>query len=298
MQASALPLIRPSGPPSPRKDGGEGTTSRGVTLKEDLAKLLPLVYADRMDQISFDDARGPEGVVVYAIGDVHGRLDLLEKMHERIFSDLRETAAAGSSKDWRIVHLGDYVDRGPDSAGVLERLSKLVAADGRIVALAGNHDTGFLDFLKKPDPEGLFARYGGIETAASYGVTLDLYDPVAFRLKHMTLDAEVPRSHKDFLAALPYSVAFGDFFYCHAGIRPGVSLDAQDPQDLIWIRGDFHRHEELFPKVIVHGHTPVREAMIHPNRVNIDTGAFASGKLTALVVDGVEKRLLTVELEA
>ena len=245
-----------------------------------------------MDRIGFTDARGPDGIVVYAIGDVHGRLDLLSAMHGRIAEEISRRGA-----DWRIVHLGDYVDRGPDSRGVLDLLARRTLEDRRVIALAGNHDTGFLDFLALPDADGLFARYGGLSTAASYGVALDLYDPFAFRDGCRALDAAVPRGHREFLGSLPLSAGFGDFFFCHAGIRPGVSLDAQDPHDLIWIRGDFHRHEELYPKVIVHGHTPVRQAEILPNRVNLDTGAFASNRLTALAIDGGEKRLLTVEAE-
>lgn len=244
-----------------------------------------------MTGIDFNAARGPDGVVVYAIGDVHGRLDLLSAMHARIAED-----AARRGGDWRIVHLGDYVDRGPDSRGVLDLLARRTAADGRVMALAGNHDVGFLDFLESPDPEGLFALYGGVETARSYGVPLDLDDPVAFSLSSRALAAAVPAGHRRFLRGLGRCVHFGDFFFCHAGIRPGVALDAQDPRDLIWIRGEFHRHAELFPKVVVHGHTPVGEAEVLPNRVNLDTGAFASGRLTALVIDSAHKQLMSVEV--
>ena len=244
-----------------------------------------------MTGIAFPDARGPDNTLVYAIGDVHGRLDLLAEMHARIAAEIMRLRPP----DWRIVHLGDYVDRGPDSKGVLEFLVRQTAADGRVVSLAGNHDIGFLDFLARPDPDGLFALYGGVQTAGSYGVTLDRADLRGFPAGHRALRAAVPASHTDFLRGLKFSVTLGDFFFCHAGIRPGVTLEAQDPQDLIWIRGDFHRHQELHPKVVVHGHTPAPEPEIHANRVNIDTGAFASGRLTALVVDRQEKRLLTVE---
>lgn len=243
-----------------------------------------------MTGIGFSEAKGPDGVVVYAIGDVHGRLDLLAAMHDRIGA---ETDRSG--RDWRIVHLGDYVDRGPESRDVIAYLARRTAQDPRVLALAGNHDIGFLDFLARPDPNGMFAVYGGVQTALSYGVSLDPADALTFPSACRALDAAVPREHRDFLRGLKFSATFGDFFFCHAGIRPGVALEEQDEQDLIWIRGEFHRHHGLHPKVIVHGHTPVRDAEIHANRVNIDTGAFASGRLTALVIDGAEKRLLTVE---
>jgi len=242
-----------------------------------------------MTGISFHDARGPENTVVYAIGDVHGRLDLLQKMHDAIAAETR-------GRDWRIVHLGDYVDRGPESAGVIDLLADRMAADGRVISLAGNHDLGFLDFLAVPEPAGLFASYGGVQTAQSYGVTLDLNDARGFGSSAAALTRAVPRSHRDFLGALRFSVVLGDFFFCHAGIRPGIPLDAQDRQDLIWIRGDFHRYRELHPKVVVHGHTPVPEPEVLPNRVNVDTGAYYSSRLTALVIDGAKKRVLTVEI--
>jgi len=242
-----------------------------------------------MTGISFHDARGPDDTVVYAIGDVHGRLDLLTKMHDAIATETR-------GRDWCIVHLGDYVDRGPASAGVIDLLANWAAADSRVLALAGNHDLGFLDFLAMPDPAGLFASYGGVQTAQSYGVTLELNDAMGFRSSAAALTRAVPHSHRDFLGSLSFSVALGDFFFCHAGIRPGIALDAQDREDLIWIRGDFHRYRELHPKVIVHGHTPVPEPEVLPNRVNVDTGAYYSNQLSALVIDGARKRLLTVEL--
>ncbi len=240
--------------------------------------------------VSYGEARGPDGVVIYAIGDVHGRLDLLIDMHETIAADIGR-----HGRDWRIVHLGDYADRGPDSRGVIERLASRTGGDDRVLALAGNHDVGFLDFLSKPDPNGMFARYGGVQTAQSYGVALDPDDAATFPAACRLLEAAVPQRHRDFLRRLAFSASFGDFFFCHAGIRPGVALEAQDEQDLIWIRREFHRYAGLYPKVIVHGHTPVPEPDVHANRVNIDTGAFASGRLTALAIDGAEKRLLTVE---
>ena len=140
----------------------------------------------KMTGISYHDARGPEGTVVYAIGDVHGRLDLLEKMHDAIAAETR-------GRDWRIVHLGDYVDRGPDSSGVIDLLAAWTAADSRVLALAGNHDLGFLDFLAMPEPAGLFASYGGVQTAQSYGVTLDLNDAQGFASSAAALVRAVPQ---------------------------------------------------------------------------------------------------------
>lgn len=243
-----------------------------------------------MKGIHFLDAKGPDCIRLYAIGDVHGRRDLLAEMHARIRAEIiRE-----HPPDWRIVHLGDYVDRGPDAKGVLDLLIAAVQADRRVVMLAGNHDLGFLEFLAKPDPEGLFARFGGVQTAHSYGVELHPDDMDRFRDAAAKLVGQVPPKHLAFLRDLEFSCAFGDFFFCHAGIRPGIPLDRQDEMDLIWIRDTFLLWPHLHPKVIVHGHTPTAEPEIRANRVNIDTGAYSTGRLTALVIDGPRKRLMSV----
>ncbi len=240
--------------------------------------------------IHFLDAKGPEGLRIYAIGDVHGRLDLLSNMHEAIAKD----RARHPDRDWRVIHLGDYVDRGPQSKGVLDFLIMTCRADERMIALCGNHDIGFLDFLALPRADGLFAHNGGWHTAKSYGIDLDFHPSQALRAGHAELVRAVPPAHISFLRDLNRCVSFGDFFYCHAGIRPGTPLEDQDPDDLIWIRWDFLNHSGLHPKVIVHGHTPEPEVEVLPNRVNVDTGAYASGELSALIVDGTEKQLLSV----
>ena len=245
--------------------------------------------------IHFLDAHGPDGVRLYAIGDVHGRLDLLAAMHHRIEEEIERD----SPTDWRVIHLGDYVDRGPDSKGVIDFLVEARQRDPRHLMLAGNHDIGFLDFLRAPDPEGLFMRYGGVQTAESYGVSLNMdasWFGKAETLKrgHAALVKAVPQAHVDFLRSLPFSMTFGDFFFCHAGIRPGIALENQNQQDLMWIRDVFHDHSGLYPKIVVHGHTPVPEAEVMANRVNVDTLAWQSGNLTALVVDGADKRILSM----
>ncbi|TJW32212.1 MAG: serine/threonine protein phosphatase, partial [Mesorhizobium sp.] len=151
-----------------------------------------------------------------------------------------------------------------------------------------------------PDPDGLFMHYGGIQTAQSYGVTLTGGGSwfgraeAALRQEHAALVEAVPQSHIDFLRSLQFSATFGDFFFCHAGIRPGIPFENQSPQDLIWIRDVFHDYPGLYSKIVVHGHTPVPEAEVMANRVNVDTLAWQSGDLTALAVDGADKRILTV----
>ncbi|WP_187972378.1 metallophosphoesterase [Aquibium microcysteis] len=238
--------------------------------------------------VHFLEAAGPEGVRIYAIGDVHGRLDLLARMHDLIAAEIERDRPA----DWRVIHLGDFVDRGPESAGVLDLLARRATEEPRFLSVVGNHDLGFLDFLAVPEPDGLFMNHGGVETARSYGVSLDARDPVALASGWTALEAAVPASHRAFLAGLPYSLSFGDFFFCHAGIRPGIPLSDQSRDDLVWIRQAFHHTGELHPKVIVHGHTPNAEPEILANRVNVDTAAWQTGRLTALVIEGVEKRIL------
>ncbi|MEZ5802216.1 MAG: metallophosphoesterase family protein [Rhizobiaceae bacterium] len=242
--------------------------------------------------IDFAHARAPEGMRLYAIGDVHGCAEHLAEMHRLIAAEIERDRP----RDWRIVHLGDYIDRGPDSKGVLARLIEAKARDARHIALLGNHDAGFLDFLAEPTHHGLFARFGGETTAASYGVSVNFGDPAALERGHAALTKAMPRSHIDFLAKLSLSVCFGDFFFCHAGIKPGVPLDRQQAEQLIWIRDEFLDCPTLHPKVVVHGHTPTERPEVMSNRVNIDTGCYRTSVLTALVVDGAEKRFLTVAL--
>ncbi|MCR4265589.1 metallophosphoesterase [Nitratireductor sp. ZSWI3] len=238
--------------------------------------------------VSYREASTPDGMRLYAIGDVHGRHDLMAALHARIMEEILHDRPA----DWRVIYLGDYVDRGMASSGVVEHLANLRERDPRVVALAGNHDVGFLEFLSNPDPFGLFATNGGFETALSYGVEIDFTSRAAMVPGYQALVKAVPQHHKAFLATLPFSTSFGDFFFCHAGIRPGVPLDEQTADDLIWIRREFHAFDGLHPKLVVHGHTPVRAAQILPNRVNLDTGAWQTGRLTALKLEGTDKELI------
>lgn len=241
-----------------------------------------------MKTIDFKHARGPDRLRVYAIGDVHGRLDLLQAMHRRILAENEKSPPF----DWVVIHLGDYVDRGPDSKGVLDLLVNLQKKTHRMLALAGNHDVGLLEFLETGDAYGLFAGNGGRQTALSYGVSIEFNDPDSVAAGRKALAEAIPPSHIQFLRGLQRSMAFGDFFFCHAGIRPGVDLDDQDPDDLIWIRWEFLENPRLHPKIIVHGHTPVGVVEKRPNRVNLDTGAYASGRLSAIAIDVDQKYFL------
>lgn len=241
--------------------------------------------------IHLRDARGPDGIRIYSIGDIHGRLDLLTRLHEQIRSEID----ADGCSDWRIIHLGDYVDRGPDSRGVIDFLIAATQRDPRHLCLAGNHDIGFLDFMADPNPsqDTLFMQFGGVETARSYGVQLAAERLRLFDIFRTDLVRAVPSEHVAFLRSCAFSLMFEDFFFCHAGIRAGVALDKQSRHDLIWIRQGFLDHSGLHPKVIVHGHTIVPEPEMLPNRIGIDTGAYRTGVLTALVIDGAEKRLIS-----
>lgn len=241
------------------------------------------------ETVELGQASAPAGMLLFAIGDVHGRLDLLQRMHDRIAAEIEARKPA----DWRLIHLGDYIDRGPDSKGVISRLAAMQAHDPRVIALAGNHDVCFVDFLQDPEQSGMFKNYGGIDTARSYGVDFPP-DDIGFRENHARLVEAMPREHVEFLLSLRYSVAFGDFFFCHAGIRPGVPLDDQSLDDLIWIRNDFLGSRMPHPKVVVHGHTPVPVPELFANRVNLDTGAFKTGILSAAVIEGRDVRVFDV----
>ena len=231
----------------------------------------------------------PPDTRIYAIGDVHGRADLLDKLQSRIARD------ADRAQETRkvVVYLGDYVDRGPDSAGVIDRLIDGPLADLEQVFLMGNHEDFFLQFLEDPDVGALWVRNGGDATLASYGLDgaaeCGAKDMAALsRSLHDTL----PDRHLEFLKGLSVSHREGDYFFVHAGIRPGVPLDRQSEEDLLWIRAPFLGSPDERDVVVVHGHTPVEAPEVHSNRIAVDTGAVWSGRLTAAVLRGRCKRFL------
>jgi serine/threonine protein phosphatase 1 len=223
----------------------------------------------------------PSGSRVYAIGDVHGRVDLLQETFAKIDNHRNAYPIANAIE----IMLGDYIDRGPSSFDVIELLSKRVG--GGAICLKGNHECFLLEFLKDPTILSAWQRCGGLETLASYGLepSLDPSSPEDQESFAAALAERLPAHHYNFLITLPLSFTLGDYFFVHAGVRPGVALSNQSADDLLWIREDFLRYEGSFGKVVVHGHTPVSEPEIRKNRINIDTGAFASGKLTCAMLE-------------
>lgn len=215
--------------------------------------------------------------VVYAVGDVHGCLDELRALD----SNIAEDAAAIEGEKW-IVMLGDYIDRGSNSAGVIDRLNAAPPAGFRRICLAGNHETMMLRFLDAPDPNDDWLKFGGQETLYSYGISL----PAGNRLKRKQLkallDSHIPREHIAFLRELPLTLSLPGTVFVHAGLRPGIdSVERQHEGDLLWIRDEFFDAPPTRDRLVVHGHTPAPEPVSLPGRICVDTGAFATGTLTA-----------------
>lgn len=232
----------------------------------------------------------PPGHRVYAIGDVHGHADLLDAILAAIDADLVERPADGLAVTE--VFLGDYVDRGPASRDVLQHLVTRPPARRSRVCLRGNHEEFLLRFLDEPGVLFDWTHNGGVTTLASYGVHAS---PAALEPQriHQEFLAAFPDRHREFLAGLPYTHRLGDILFVHAGIRPGVPLEAQDPHDLLTIRREFLDHRGPLPVRVVHGHTPVQAPVVTPYRIDVDTGAFASGTLTCVVMEGAEIRFLS-----
>jgi len=224
----------------------------------------------------------------YVIGDIHGRLDLLDNMIELIARDVEH----GNAGRCLTVTLGDYVDRGLNSRGVLDRLASNPFRTP-YVALKGNHELMLEQFLEDPSTAENWRRFGGLETLYSFGIPVDeVKIGKGFERASEMLRAVIPREHLDFLSSLKTSLNLEKFFLCHAGVRPGVALDCQNVEDLLWIRTDFLDSQADFGKTIVHGHTPCEWPEDLPNRINIDTGAYITGRLTSVVLDGESYRFL------
>ncbi len=227
--------------------------------------------------------RGPmastEGRLIYAIGDIHGRYDLLKSLLAEIAADA-DAAARGDRP--LLVFLGDYIDRGPDSAQVIEALLWLERRSPfEVKLLRGNHEQCLLDFLDDPIGGAAWLRFGGVETLASYGVSEPADEGDMIAARDDLLD-RLPAAHLKLLERMPLCLSIGDFVFAHAGIRPGVRLADPRAEDLLWIREQFLESRDLHPKVVVHGHSWASdEPEIRANRIGLDTGAFTTDRLTA-----------------
>ena len=235
---------------------------------------------------------------VYAVGDIHGRADLLAALHDRIVDD--SAAAAGRKV---LVYLGDYVDRGPSSFDVVDLLIEAPLEGFEIVHLKGNHEDFLLRFLEEDpgktpeenlDEADLWFINGGDATLHSYKVPLLTlpFGLAGLETARRAFAAALPPSHMTFFRGLEMFHVEGDYLFVHAGIRPGVPLDEQDEADLLWIREGFLDSDADFGHMVVHGHTPEVETDVRPNRIGIDTGAFYTDRLTCLVIEGDGTRFM------
>ena len=235
-----------------------------------------------------------EGRRYYAIGDIHGRLDLFDQLLARIAADSRERGEAES----HLILLGDLVDRGPDSAGVVRRAMELAAADtgnkGAIRFIKGNHEEVFIEAARgDPQSTRFLNRFGGRETMLSYGLSADAYEKLDFEELADWMLNNVPRGHVDFLDGFEDMIEVGDYVFVHAGTKPKVPLANQKPEDLRWIREEFLSWQQPHEKIVIHGHTIMLEVDEHPNRIGIDTGAYHSGRLTAIGLEGTDRWFLS-----
>ena len=232
-------------------------------------------------------ARVPDGERWYVIGDVHGRRDLLEELQAAIEQDDAQGAPARTT----VVFLGDLVDRGPDSAGVI-KLARKWGKDRTVRCLAGNHEEMFLDSFRDRETLRHFLKHGGRETVLSYGLDAKKYGKMKIGEVQDAMKDLVPKKDREFLQGFEDIIVVGDYVLVHAGIHPKRSIEEQKTADLRWIRDRFLHHEEPFSHVVVHGHTIFEEIEDTQHRIGIDTGAFRTGRLTALVLEGATRRTI------
>lgn len=229
----------------------------------------------------------PDGERWYVIGDVHGRCDLLDGLITAIDGDDAQADPATST----VVFLGDLVDRGPESAGVVA-VTRAWQKRRAVRCLAGNHEDMFLESFTDLEMLRHFLRHGGRETILSYGLSLEAYNALSLEELQEEMARVVPEEDRAFLAVAEEWIEAGDYLFVHAGIDPGRALEEQRRSDLLWIRERFLRHTEPFSHVVVHGHTIFDEVEDAGRRIGIDTGAYRTGRLTALVLEGSARRTI------
>lgn len=239
-------------------------------------------------------ARLPEGQRIYAVGDIHGSCDALRALHGGIRAD---AAQGASGLQNIIVYLGDYVDRGMQSREVLDYLLSEPMPGFTSVHLKGNHDDALLRFLEDSNFGPTWFSYGGDATVFSYGVRTPANVTGAERFEKMReqFEAAIPPAHVEFLRNLEMRYEAGDYLFVHAGVKPSRPLDQQEAFDLMWIRDEFTESDQDFGRIIVHGHTVTEAPELRHNRIGIDTGAFSSGVLTCLILEGDQRYFLATE---
>ena len=244
-----------------------------------------------------------DGKRIYAIGDIHGCAAELDTLLDKIAADgdsadlassvFSDGADGHAPKPQQLIFLGDYVDRGPDSKGVIDRLITLKNARPESIFLKGNHEAIMMDFLNDPEDMLHWLEWGGEETLASYGVTCAVSRPAEELAAELT--EKMPSSHLPFLKSLSLTHQKGDYLFVHAGVRPGVAIADQQEEDLLWIRGRFHKASanERPDCVVVHGHQPMKKPLDAGWRIAVDTGACWTGQLTAVALEGVTRRFIS-----
>ncbi len=233
----------------------------------------------------------PAGQRVYAVGDIHGRLDLFSALVDAIEEDDSRRNRLVGSTDTTVILLGDLIDRGPDSAGVLA-LAREWQRERRVRILLGNHEEMMLSSFKNTEKMRHFLRYGGRETVLSFGIDPDLYTEATFEEVMPIIQHHIPMAAMDFMRSFEDKIRIGDYLFVHAGIRPDVLPESQRRSDLRWIREPFLSHEGDYGFIVVHGHTITNDVEIMSNRIGVDTGAYLSGKLTVLCLDGDTRCLI------
>lgn len=234
----------------------------------------------------------PPNSRIYCVGDIHGRDDLLQQLHEQILEDASSYVGAKT-----IIYLGDYIDRGEHSREVIERLLTETLSGFDSIFLRGNHEQSLLDFLITAEIGLGWFRYGGLQTLVSYGVAYSKIPTSRNDLQvlQQTLKERIPESHIDFLEKTRLSHQSGNYYFVHAGINPRVPLERQCAEDQLWIREAFIEHTKPYEKIIVHGHTISDEPDFRSNRIGLDTGAYMSGKLSCLVLENDTQHVIQTQ---
>ncbi|MGH1351047.1 MAG: metallophosphoesterase family protein [Methyloligellaceae bacterium] len=223
----------------------------------------------------------PDNYRLYAIGDIHGRADLLMRLIDTIMED---SEGRRKVRNEVLIFLGDYIDRGPESNRVIDFLVNHLPERFDKVFLKGNHEQMMLEAIQNKQALPTWFHNGGKATLYSYGIDPEKYifKPGATQILGELLEQKMPLKHKDFFKGLDLNTSYGDYFFVHAGVNPALSLDEQKERDMLWIRQRFLQYRRKFEKTVVHGHTITASPEVRSNRVGIDTGAWRTGRLTAL----------------